>query len=60
MSKNPAPEKHFPIKKKRVIAMLFDFGRKAKMTPEVPEKVRISCYLKSNDSPYINWGGKNY
>ena len=41
MSKNPAPEKHFPIKKKRVIATLFDFGRKAKMTPQVPVKIKM-------------------
>ena len=39
-NKNAAPEAHFPIKKKHVIAMLWDLGRKAKTTQQVP-KIKI-------------------
>jgi hypothetical protein len=39
-NRNAAPEAHFPIKKKHVIAILCDLGRKAKTTQQLP-KIKI-------------------
>ena len=38
MSKNPAPEKHFPIKKNDVMTILLDFGRNANINPQLPKR----------------------